>query len=98
MNTFDDVFSAFGGPSRYAEAIGIDPIHAGTMKTRGSIPPAYWADTVTAAAYLAISEPDDEKRAALKSVTLEALAELAKAKRPPSAEQSNTSAPERAAS
>jgi hypothetical protein len=89
MNTFDDVFSAFGGPSRFAEAIGIDPIHAGTMKTRGSIPPAYWADTVAAASRLADSEPDSERRQALECVTLEALADLAKAKRPVAAEHAS---------
>jgi hypothetical protein len=97
MNTFDDVFSAFGGPSRYADAIGIDPVHAGTMKTRGSIPPAYWSDTVAAASYLASIETDSERRAALEAVTLEALAELAKAKRSPPPGNGNSPKPGRAA-
>lgn len=87
MNTFDDVFSAFGGPSKFGEAVGIEAIHAGTMKTRGSIPPAYWSDTVAAASRLAESEPNSERRHSLECVTLEALAGLAKAKRPAVTEQ-----------
>lgn len=74
MRTFDDVFKAFGGPASYAEAIGIKVFHARTMKQRGSIPPAYWSETVKAA----------ESRG-LSDVTLdglaEAAAESAKAKR-----------------
>lgn len=71
MQTFDDVFVAFGGPRRLAAALGIRHFHAGTMKARGSIPPAYWSDLVSAANELGI-----------EGVTLEALAEMAKAKRP----------------
>jgi hypothetical protein len=71
MDTFADIITAFGGPTKFAEAIGIQDFHAQTMKTRGSIPPAYWADTVSAALTRNI-----------EGVTLEKLAELAKEKRP----------------
>lgn len=71
METFEDIFAAFGGPARYADAIGIRDFHAQTMKQRGSIPPAYWSDTVKAA-----NERD------IEGVTLERLAQMAKAKRP----------------
>lgn len=69
MRSFEDVFAKFGGPARYAEAIGIQPVHAQTMKQRRSIPPKYWARTVTAAA-----------TAKIDGVTLEALAEIAEAR------------------
>ena len=52
------------------------------MKERESIPPAYWADTVAAAERLASDEADEVRRQKLSSVTLEKLAEIAKAKRP----------------
>lgn len=90
MDTFDDVFSAFGGPAKYAEATRVDPVHAQTMKTRRSIPPAYWLDTVAAAERLAEMPENADRRIELRSVTLEALAELARSKRP-------VSEPERAA-
>lgn len=70
LDTFQAVIEAFGGPTKYADAIGIPGFHAQSMKTRGSIPPAYWVDTVAAA-----------ERAHVEGVTLEKLAELAKAKR-----------------
>lgn len=70
MDKFEDVIAAFGGPDRYAEAVKIRDFHARTMKQRGSIPPAYWSDTVKAAA---------ERN--IEGVTLERLAEMAKAKR-----------------
>lgn len=82
LDTFQAVIEAFGGPTKYADAIGIPGFHAQSMKTRGSIPPAYWTDTVSAAERLAPSAPDDLKRQALEAVTLEKLAELAKEKRP----------------
>lgn len=70
LDTFQAVIEAFGGPTKFAEAIGIPGFHAQSMKTRDSIPPAYWKDTVSAA-----HERDVE------GVTLEKLAELARAKR-----------------
>lgn len=69
MRTFDDVFAAFGGPTRLAEAIGIKPFHAQTMKTRGSIPPGYWPDVVKAAS-----------KQEIEGLTHEALAKMAAAK------------------
>lgn len=76
MDTFEDIIGKFGGPSKYAEAIGIEGFHAQTMKQRGSIPPAYWSDTVSAATARGI-----------EGITLERLAELAKAKRTQEAAQ-----------
>lgn len=76
METFEQVIQAFGGPTKYAEAIGIKHFHAGTMKQRDSIPPAYWADTVKAA-----------RARDIEGVTLEKLAEIAKGKRPPEPER-----------
>lgn len=75
MDTFQAVIDAFGGPTKYADAIKIPGFHAQSMKTRGSIPPAYWADTVSAAT---------ERN--IEGVTLEKLAELAKEKRSPEKE------------
>lgn len=69
IRSFSDVIAAFGGPTKFAEAIGIPDFHAQSMKNRDSIPDTYWADTVAAA-----------KRAAIPGVTLEKLAALAKAK------------------
>lgn len=71
IRTFQDVIEAFGGPSKYAEALRIPGFHAQSMKTRDSIPPAYWSDTVSAAQHREIG-----------GVTLEKLANLAKEKRP----------------
>lgn len=73
LSTFQAVIEAFGGPTKYAEAIGIPGFHAQSMKTRGSIPPAYWKDTVSAAIARGV-----------EGVTLEKLADLAKEKRPQS--------------
>lgn len=80
METFSDIIGSFGGPAKFAEAINIKGFHAQSMKERDSIPPAYWADTVSAAERLAKIEEDDKKREALQGVTLEKLADLAKAK------------------
>lgn len=82
LDTYQSVIDAFGGPTKYAEAIKIPGFHAQSMKTRGSIPPAYWVDTVSAAERLALTETDERRRFALQGVTLEKLAELAKEKRP----------------
>ena len=70
METFSDIIGSFGGPAKFAEAINIKGFHAQTMKARDSIPPAYWADTVAEA----------QKRG-IEGVTLEKLAEIAKAVR-----------------
>lgn len=66
VETFDDVFAAFGGPAKMAGAIGIEPFHAQTMKTRGSIPAQYWLRVVASAVEI--------KR---HDITFERLAELA---------------------
>ena len=65
MARINDIFDAFGGATRLAEAIGISPIHAQTMKTRRSIPTAYWPALVKAA-----------KKKAIPGITLEKLLDL----------------------
>lgn len=70
MNSFEDIIAAFGGPAKFAAAIGIKPFHAQTMKTRGSIPPTYWSRVVAAAAERAEAEP------AFRVVTLDLLTQL----------------------
>lgn len=49
MDSFRDIFAAFGGPAKLADAIGIKAFHAQTMKTRDSIPPEYWPAVIGAA-------------------------------------------------
>ena len=49
MAKLEDIFAAFGGATRLAEAIGISPVHAQTMKGRRSIPVTYWPALVKAA-------------------------------------------------
>jgi len=65
MAKLTDIFDAFGGATRLAEAIGISPIHAQTMKTRRSIPSGYWLAIVKAA-----------ERQKIRGVTFEKLARL----------------------
>lgn len=55
METFVDLITAFGGPAKFAGAIDVKPFHAQTMKTRGSVPPAYWSRVVAAASVLKIA-------------------------------------------
>lgn len=69
MQTFSGIIDAFGGPIPYSRAVGIAEFHARTMKSRDSIPPGYWPRVVEAA-----------KESGVEGVTLEALADLAKAK------------------
>ena len=70
MDTFEDIIGKFGGAAKFADAIGIQGFHAQAMKQRNSIPPAYWSDTVSAA-----------EANAIEGITLERLADIAKAKR-----------------
>ena len=49
MNSFSDVIDAFGGPSKFAAAIGRPPSHARTMRARNSIPAGRWLRVVDAA-------------------------------------------------
>lgn len=69
LASFDDVIAEFGGPSKFAEAIGIPAFHAQTMKARGSIPSAYWRKTIHAA-----------RERGLDRITDELLIDLAQAK------------------
>lgn len=69
MNSFAALIDTFGGPSRFAMAIGIEPSHAGVMKSRNSVPPEYWPRVV------------DAGKANKISITYEKLAHLAAAKR-----------------
>lgn len=68
--TFEKVFSDFGGPASLARATGLTPVHAQTMKTRDSIPPAYWPQIVSAA-----------RQRGIEWISAETLAEIAAAKR-----------------
>lgn len=65
IETFDDVFAAFGGAPKLGEAIGIKDFHAQTMKARKSIPAAYWQRVVDAAAAIGKPEINYEKLAEL---------------------------------
>jgi hypothetical protein len=66
VDGFDKVFAAFGGPARLAREIGIPPFHAQTMKTRGSIPAAYFLRVAAAA-----------DRLSLENISIEALCAMA---------------------
>lgn len=71
MDSFEAVIGAFGGPAKFAAAIGIEPFHAQSMKNRGSIPPAYWQRVVTAASDRLGENPD------LANITYEVLSHMA---------------------
>jgi hypothetical protein len=49
MDSFSDVIDAFGGPSKFAVAIGRPPSHGRTMRARNSIPAGRWLRVVDAA-------------------------------------------------
>ena len=48
MDSFADIITAFGGPARFAKAIGIRPNHAGVMKARNRVASEYWGKIVDA--------------------------------------------------
>lgn len=54
MHSFSAIIDSFGGPGKFAVAIGIKPGHARAMKTRDAIPSEYWAEVVNAAATHAV--------------------------------------------
>jgi hypothetical protein len=70
METFTKIIDAFGGPARFAEAMGITASHAGVMKARQSVPSEYWSRLVSEASHRGI-----------QGITHESLAELAASKR-----------------
>jgi hypothetical protein len=49
MQTVDDVFVKFGGPTAFADAVGIKISAASEMRRRSSIPVRYWSRLVDAA-------------------------------------------------
>lgn len=49
MNTVDEVFVKFGGPTALGRAIGVKPSAASEMRRRSSIPVSYWKQLVEAA-------------------------------------------------
>jgi hypothetical protein len=49
MDTVDDVFAEFGGPTALGRAIGVKPSTASEMKRRQSIPIDYWQKLTEAA-------------------------------------------------
>lgn len=69
MQSFSDVIAAFGGVVPFRDALGLPDVNARQMKQRDSIPPGYWPRIVEVA-----------RERELDGVTLEVLADLAKAK------------------
>ena len=65
MDSFRAVIESFGGPLKFAAAVGITDSHARAMKSRNSISSDYWSEVVAAAAAHAI-----------QGITLELLAAL----------------------
>lgn len=49
MNTVDDIFNEFGGPTAVGKVLGKEPSTASEMKRRGSIPVEYWPQLIAAA-------------------------------------------------
>lgn len=54
MDSFSAIIDSFGGPGKFAGAIGIKPGHARAMKTRDAIPSEYWVEVVAAAAVYSV--------------------------------------------
>jgi hypothetical protein len=69
MNSFSDIIAAFGGVVPFRDAMGLPDVNARQMKQRDSIPAGYWPRVV-----------DEAAKRSLDGVTLEALAEIARAK------------------
>lgn len=63
FESFSAIMEAFG--DRFAEAIGVEPGHARTLKARGRIPPGRWRATVKGA-----------EAEGIPGITLELLADL----------------------
>jgi len=49
MDTVNDVFREFGGPTALGRAIGVNPSTASEMRRRASIPVDYWPKLIEAA-------------------------------------------------
>jgi hypothetical protein len=49
METLPALFTAFGGPAKVGQAIGVSTEHAASMKRRNSIPVGYWPQLIAAA-------------------------------------------------
>ena len=49
METIDDVFEAFGGTRKTADALSVKPSTASEMRRRASIPVKYWPQLIQAA-------------------------------------------------
>lgn len=49
MRTVRDLFDQFKGPAAVGRVIGKTTEHANSMRTRGSVPIAYWPALITAA-------------------------------------------------
>lgn len=65
MDSFAAVIDSFGGPLKFATAVGVVDSHARAMKARNSIPSDYWSEVVAAA-----------NAHAIHGITLELLASL----------------------
>lgn len=49
MDNLEALFTAFGGPSKVGQAVGVSTEHAAAMKRRNSIPVDYWPSLIAAA-------------------------------------------------
>jgi len=65
LDTVDDVFEAFKGPTAFGKPLGLKPSAASEMRRRGSIPSCYWIELVAAA-----------RSCGVKGLTLEKLARM----------------------
>lgn len=72
IRTFNDVIAAFGGPAKFSQAVGIEPFHGQTMKSRDSIPAGHWPQVVAAASERGINGITHEKLSAIARAKLEA--------------------------
>lgn len=71
MKSFEDIFVAFGGPTKVGRALGVRTEHAGSMRSRGAIHPRHWPRLIAAA-----------KERGIEGVTYETLGEMFAAARP----------------
>lgn len=70
MDTVASIMGAWPTDADFARDIGVKPNHGQVMKARGSIPPSYWPDVVSAA-----------RQRGIEGVTIERLAAMAASRR-----------------
>lgn len=67
MDTFADIINGIGGPAAFGRAIGITTERAAEMRRRGSIPPEYWPQVVTASSGTKAEGVTIERLAAMRA-------------------------------